>query len=103
MEDQAAAVGEVGSVAVAVLLVGSVGVLDGGASLGAVLTKEGQVVGLVDLNTGDLIETSTAIQITLSISNLAIENIRVHRGNKTVILPGAKYTDSPITRSRAFI
>ena len=85
MEDQTAAVVEVGGITVIVLLVGGIGVLNGCTGANTILTQEGDVVGLVDLDTSDLIQTLAGSQVALGISEVAVENVGVYRGNKTVI------------------
>ena len=59
MEDQTTAVAEVGCITVIVLFVGIVGIFDVSTGLNTIFTQEGNVVGLVDLNTSNFVETFT--------------------------------------------
>ena len=81
MEDQSTGIAEVAGVAVVILFVSSIGVLDCRTSTNAILSEERNVVGLLDLDTSNLKQAFTRVQITLGVTNIPIQDISVHARN----------------------
>ena len=103
MEDQAAAVGEVGSNAVGVVLAGHSSSINGSASGGTILAQEGDVVGLLDLDTSDLIQAITGVHGTLGVAVLTVQDVGVNLADQGVVLTGGQHSHTTILRSSDFI
>ena len=85
VEDQTAAVGEVGADAISIVLTGHSSSVDLLTSSRAITLQERNVVGLVDLDTGDLIETFTGLQRTTVVAQIAVEDVGVNLADQSII------------------
>ena len=103
MEDQAAAVGEVRSNTVAVVFAGNGSSVDSSARSRTILPKEGDVVGLLDLDTSNLEQAIASVHRTLGVAILTIENVGVNLRDQGVVLTGAQNGNTAILRSSHFV
>ena len=103
MEDQTTAVGEVSSNTIGVVLTSHGSSINSSARSRTILPKEGDVVGLLDGDTSDLIETITRVHATTGSTVLTVKDIGINLRDQGVVLTGAQNSHTAILRSSHFI
>ena len=103
MEDQTAAVGEVGGNTIGVVLTGNGSSINGSTRSGTILPKEGDVVGLLDGDTSNLIETITRVHATTGSTILTVKDVGINLRDQGIVLTGGQHGHTTILRSSDFI
>ena len=103
MEDQAAAVGEVRSNTIGVVLASHSSSINGSTSSRTVLPKEGDVVGLLDGDTSNFEQTVASVHRTLGVAIFAVKDVGIDLRDQGIVLTGAQNSHAAILRSSHFI